>query len=351
MLETLLFTGGKYIPFDLTPLKDFYWTNDYVQRLFHVRDWTWSEAVGNTYHFTNRNNGREEGIRIWRSTVYFDQNSLPAEPHLVLPPGSTSFTDPDAPRGSRFFYLLEVFKGPLDREFTGPFEASALGINVGPGPQDLIAGNPGAGFYGEVPVGDLITGNLLASTIGLTAGTAQHSNEPWLKFNLDGKALYVAKKPYRHSISWDQINAANAVYGDRTIEINGESFKVRLLKGASTNPAENIIGYDPASSHGSEWNRLMYPLVNNITSPNSHPKYPLSQEDIRFGSWANYTEVDLVVHSTGGNGSLTWCQEVDSSNAARRVIRGHSGLSFFNFNTSSSTFSTYGWRPCLELVS
>src|SRR5690554_5978523 len=207
MLETLLFTGGKYIPFDLLPLKDFYWTNDYVQRLFHVRDWTWSEAVGNTYHFTNRNNGKEEGIRVWRSTVYFDQNSLPAEPHLVLPPGSTSFTDPDAPRGSRFFYLLEVFKGPLDREFTGPFEASALGINVGPGPQELIAGNPGAGFYGEVPVSELITGDLLASTIGLTEGTVLHSNEPWLKFALDGKTLYVAKKPFRHSIPWDQIHA------------------------------------------------------------------------------------------------------------------------------------------------
>lgn len=353
MLETLLFTGGKHIPFELTPLKDFYWTNDYVQRLFHVRDWTWSEAVGNTYHFTNRNNGKEEGIRVWRSTVYFDQNSLPAEPHLVLPPGSISFTDPDAPRGSHYWYLLEVYKGVGNSEFTGPFEASALGINVGPGPQELIAGNPGAGFYGEVPVSELITGNLLAVEIGLTNGTAQYSDEPWLKFALDGKTLYVAKKPFRNRVAWDQIHAQGAVYGDRTIDINDESFKVRLLKGASSDPAINTTGYDPEASHRSEWNRLLYPLIPNPSNAESIPSFPVSGEGLTFGSWANYTEADLVVHSTGGNGRRSWCQESRGSN---RVTRGYNGVSYLDFTTSSlsgagsGTRSSVGWRPVLELI-
>lgn len=343
MLETLLFTGGKYIPFDLLPLKDFYWTNDYVQRLFHVRDWTWSEAVGNTYHFTNRNNGKEEGIRVWRSTVYFDQNSLPAEPHLVLPPGSTSFTDPDAPRGSRFFYLLEVFKGPLDREFTGPFEAIALGINVGPGPQELIAGNPGAGFYGEVPVSELITGNLLAAEIGLTAGSAINSNMPWLKFALDGKTLYVARAFYRSSVSWSSINACGAVYGETTITIQGDTYKVRLLKGAASDPISGgANSHDPEQSWGSEWNRLFYPLIPN---PSQKPLSGISGEGIVFGEWASYSESIL----TYGNVNRTWCQETNETNTSHRVTRGGT-VTYYSPSTLTSNGVSYGWRPVLELV-
>lgn len=316
MFESLLgLGGGPYIPFVLTPHLNYYWTNDYVQRLLNVRDWSWID-MSNTFHFTNRNQNKETGTRVWRSSVYFDQNSLPAEPHLTLPPGATSFTDPDAPRGSHYWYLLEVYKGPLDREFTGPFDARALGINVGPGPQDLIAGTPGAGFYGEVPVSELITGTALASAIGLTAGTAQHSNEPWLKFNLDGRTLFVAKKPYRHSISWNHISTANAVYGSRTIEINGETYKVRLLKGSATDPYVGGDGADLVGTHGSEWNRLFYPLIPN---PVNKPSYPISGEGLVYGAWMDYTETELVMVSAAGNGNYSYCQEARGGGGGPRL--------------------------------
>ena len=75
-------------------------------------------------------------------------------------------------------------------------------VELGIGPTELIAGDMQAGFFGEVLASELFTGPELASEINLTAGTAQWDNEP-----------YVAKKPYRHSISWDSIAAVNAVYG------------------------------------------------------------------------------------------------------------------------------------------
>lgn len=202
-------------------------------------------------------------------------------------------------------------------------------------------------FLGEVSAGAFITGNALASAIGLTAGTAQHSDEPWLKFLdlVDGKTKYVAKKTFRHTISWDQINAVNAVYGDRSIEINGESFKVRLLKGASGDPVEGISGYDTVSSHGSEWNRLFYPLVPNTANSNKIPTYPISGEGIRFGAWANYTDAEL-----DNSSRWTWCQETNASNTSQRVRRGNSGLSYFGLAGSSNAYSYYAWRPVLELV-
>lgn len=203
----------------------------------------------------------------------------------------------------------------------------------------------GVSFLGEFPANGFMNGAALASAIGLTAGTAQHSNEPWLKFNLDGKTLYVNKKSYRHSISWDQINAVGAVFGTATVTINGLTYKVRLLKGAASDP---IYGggalHDPVQSWGSEWNRLMYPLVPN---PTNKPSSGISGEGIIYGASANYTETELNLVSSSGTGRAIWCQE---SSGGSRVFRGSVGLSFFNLYTSSGVTTATGWRPVLELV-
>lgn len=197
-------------------------------------------------------------------------------------------------------------------------------------------------FKGEVPVSELITGAALASAIGLTAGTAQHSNEPWLHFELDGKTLYVAKKTLRHTVSWDQINARGAVFGTATVTIQGDTYKVRLLKGANTDPTPADVGFDMEVCYGSEWNRLMYPLVPN---PADTPTHPISQEGIRYGEWADYTETQLDITN-----KYTWCQETITGNSAQRRSRGYLGVSRLSRNTASAANPGYCWRPVLELV-
>ena len=205
-------------------------------------------------------------------------------------------------------------------------------------------------FLGEVATANFISGATLATQIGLTAGTAQHSNEPWLHFALDGVELYVAKKPYRHSLSWDHINAAGAVFGDKTIEINGKTYKVRLLKSvANGNTYTGDAGHDPIQAYGSEWNRLMYPIHSGKHTDASNPT-PVSGEGIRFGTLAQYTDTDLVVDYRVGNGSYSWCQETPSSSTGARVRRGGTGVSRLYWYTASGVSSPYGWRPVLELV-
>src|SRR5690606_28710751 len=103
----------------------------------------------------------------------------------------------------------------------------------------LIAGDEATGFYGEVPANDFITGDALASMLGLTSGASQNSDEPWLKFSIDGKTIFKSKKPFRNSISWNHIHAVNAVYGDRIITIEGNDYKVRLMRGAENDPSQN----------------------------------------------------------------------------------------------------------------
>lgn len=209
---------------------------------------------------------------------------------------------------------------------------------------NVIEGPPGVEFLGEQSVTGFINGLQLASAIGLTAGTAQHSTQPWLHFTLDGKTLYVAKKPYRYSVSWNQINAVNAVSGSRTVIINGRTYKVRLLKSvASGNTYTGSNAYDPIETWGSEWNRLMYPIHSGNGTT-------VSGEGFYFGTLAQYTDTDLVVHRDAGNGARCWCQENLSSSSTTRVYRGNIGVSYLSWS-AASTVSTYdGWRPVLELV-
>ena len=213
-----------------------------------------------------------------------------------------------------------------------------------------VEGPPGVEFLGEVGVNDFINGEELATQIGLTAGTAQHTDSPWLHFILDDVELYVAKKPYRHSVSWTQINDVGAVFGTKTVIINGLEYKVRLLKSAAVGDKYiGSSGYDPVGTYGSEWNRLMYSVHSGKHTDASNPS-PVSGELIRFGTLAQYTDADLLVHRDAGNGNRSWCQETPSSDSTRRVYRGSFGVSFLSWYTASNVISHNGWRPVLELV-
>jgi len=207
-----------------------------------------------------------------------------------------------------------------------------------------LARNP---FLGEVLASDFITGNALAAAIGLAGGVAQNSDEPWLKFKdpVDGKTKLVAKKAYRHSITWNHIASANAVYGARTIVIGGKTYKVRLFKGANSDPSTVPANtYDHPGTHGSEWNRLMYHISGR---PFGGAPNTLASEGIDEGDWAQYSEAELLTRYTHGSGALSWCQE---SQGSTRLWRGHGGVALAYYDAPGYTSSYYGWRPVLELV-
>lgn len=222
--------------------------------------------------------------------------------------------------------------------------------NLGPGPTELIGyyetpGNPErhTGFFGEASRVELITGGSLAFAIGLTAGVSQYSTDPWLKFLIDGRVVYTPKRTFRHSISWDAINACQAVYGDRTITIADNIFKVSLWKGAAADPTDTVNGsYDGVGTHGSEWNRLFY----NVCTTTHATGKPSQEGD----QWATYTETELCISGAAGYGYRAWCQET-SLTLTNRVYRGSDAVSRLNFGGSSTTSTSVGWRPRLELIS
>lgn len=216
-----------------------------------------------------------------------------------------------------------------------------------PGRQTLIAGTTTQGFFGEVYTAELITGTALAIEIGLSVGTAQFDNEPWLKFMLDEKVLFVAKKPYRHSISWDAINAANAVYGGKEISIGGNTYKVRLLKISLTDPC----AYEGPSLHGGEWNRLMLPIHEEAQGGTFLDWYSIGPDDVPNDWGISYTDVQLHTHRDAGDGAASLVQETLDTDATMRLSRGFNGVSPAMEGPSSLVHAVLGWRPVLEVVS
>ena len=211
-------------------------------------------------------------------------------------------------------------------------EASGVGPSVASLQYDPITDT---GFYGETTTADLYTGSQISAATAVTAGTLQFDTDPWLKFYWHGQVLYIAKKPYRHTVSWDNLNTANAVYGvnlgstGRTRLTKGSmQLDVKLLKGATKDPS-------PAGSPGRQWNELIYRVAVEV---------PAGQVG---ANWGTYTNTDLQIT---GHGGYCWMQEVYQPDVSGRVFRGLSSLSNFSNNTSSSTDNTNGWRPCLALV-
>lgn len=195
------------------------------------------------------------------------------------------------------------------------------------------------GYYGEVSSAQLYTGTQVSTAVGLVSGTLHNDTEGWLKFYWHGQVVFVAKRTYRYGLSWDSINAANAVYGvnlgasgKKTIVKDSYTFDVKLLMGTSKDP-----GITGASGTGRQWNELMYRVTAGTESGEVGT------------NWATFSYAQ--VNADSGNGGNTWVREISQATPANRFGRGGvTGISGTFSGLSTSTSANLGWRPCLSLV-
>lgn len=215
-----------------------------------------------------------------------------------------------------------------------------------PGPVELIAGDENAGFFGEVPVDEFYDGREIATAANLTGGFIFNDDEPWLKFVIDGKIIFKSKKPYRYNISWDSIDRKGCAYGTTTVTKDGVTYKVRLMKGALTDPSKYS---DPdQGAIGSEWNRLMLPISEHAPSSWGRQENFVDSPTEDWG--INYSDRDLGVVSGWGNGARHWCQEKSDSSSREKVSRGSFSVADSSISRENSSSNYYGWSPVLEVV-
>lgn len=244
-------------------------------------------------------------------------------------------------------------------------------------PDTLSFGDMDRGFFGIIPASDFITGDALASELGVTQGTSQFPNTPWLKYAFKQEIYLVPLKAIRYSVSWDHLYLQGAVYGDgltageegaehhnltsssgtdltatkqdATVIVKGSRYRVGLLKGGASDPLNSYNDSDRGSrGPENEWNALILPVHEKAAAGNwNYNQYaPTSVPDWGVG----FSDGDLMTHNKFGNGSLTWCQESSDANPSLRVGRGYSGASSLFANDSAGAYGGRGWRPRLKLA-
>ena len=252
---------------------------------------------------------------------------------------------------------------PLSGRYSGQVTFTISELLPPPGTTDLVGGDLQAGFYGEVSSEELISGDELAAQLDLSAGVSQNSDVPWLKFSYNNTIQYTPLKPIRHTISWNDLNNAGLVFGDKTIDIDGNTYKVRLFKGTRF-PESNLLlehgeKNTPDMYHGSEWNRLMAPIHDGATVDGGWRQQQLAQylgESDVPGQWygpsnpSGYSDADFgTTIRYPALGSSQWAQETIFK-STHRITLGSSHVINPFADISSEVQSAYGWRPVLELV-
>ena len=122
----------------------------------------------------------------------------------------------------------------------------------------------------------------------------------WVPVN----GLLIADRCLLTSISWDDLNAQNLVFG-KEIKIQGFQFCLRLLKVGSTEGALN------------EWDTALDIVGDN--------------DDL--WNWRNI---------------FFWGQESVLAGASLRVFRGYGSARYFDWFSSGTRYSYLGFRPALE---
>jgi len=221
------------------------------------------------------------------------------------------------------FIAANIRQGVSLFGITGTLIPASDDYRGAPGPTYLSHGDMNAGYFGRYA--GIFTGNQLSSAAGISIGNGlfySSSNIEWLKFSFEGKIIFLAQKPIRYALSWNDLNNAGCVYGTKHITKDGITYKCRLLR---------IRDGEPDTGPGRE--QYLVQKVHNIAG----------------GAWDKLTNSDLYFNQPGGtNGHFSFAQETAPNNSSHCYsYTSSSGSSTVAKNDRGAWF---GWRPVLEVV-
>jgi len=274
-------------------------------------------------------------------------------------------------------------------------------------PSTLIGGdfNEGEGFFGEVTGDKFIYGwevlgqlwgmdmnvidtkakfiasftEVFGSDISYTftgdsytaLGVSDNLEVEWLKFYDHGYLIFIPKRPLLNNITWNEINNALGGYEGKEVQIpvsrinpiqtytNKKSVGLvcRMINGGNLQPV--IIGNinerglkNNNLCMGSEWNRLMYRICDQIPSDTFSGSMQGYSGGKQFGdNWYNYTGSILGFGASNDLGRVTWCREYCwYQNTLYCCNRSNvSGVGFMSYLAPSYRSVNRGFRPALVL--
>ncbi len=322
-----------------------------------------------------------QSILVYRSETPIDKSALPAV-HATLAGNVTEYVDDYVEYKKVYYYAFDVIKGS-DHVLGNYVKAVAVNY-TGAGPQELIAGDTDAGYYGSIVPTDFISWTDLAKLLnltGMTLTTYPAAAQLWLKFSHKGKTLFTPQKPICTG-PWEQLYKQGLIYGTkgahprtfttipeveqyRTVEINKSKYLVRsmtalppgvnpaVVQSVTVIPSSPIVGqtiiyrpgfYDSVNDlTGSEWNDLMLKMFT-VTPPSQRGE--------------NFAQMNMNLSYDGSNTAGMLCtllfQERNSAGNvwSRCTMPGNSngGSIAPAYIANLSTGSNGHWRPVLELI-
>lgn len=284
-----------------------------------------------------------DAFRLYRSDTPIPDTPLPAP--LVQVSGTTfTYTDNTVVRNKTYYYRVGVVVGT--EETLSSNVALAFMPYTGPGPQKLLRGDWASGFFGKLTIDEMFnqTDILLQMASGFASSGGMSG---WNKHVYQGKILFYPDSALTAGMTWQQIYTKGLMYGNTpqadwpawvkttygivpqgVIVQRGEhQFVCRTPMIRSSIASTDTTS--PAMKNGEYDNCLATPYQGRtLGTPGSG--FPGTMDDQTHGRALYSMCADLV-----GPGTIyTKTNPVDAQTS---------------LGTTSSN-SSYGWRPVLELV-
>lgn len=291
-------------------------------------------------------NAAPSEFRIYRSTSRIADGALPA-PLATVAGNVFQYVDKTALRNVLYYYRVGSMVDGI--EVLSPNQPLMFLPDSGPGPQKLLRGNYEAGYFGSIPLEELVTGVDFATYYGLTWQVVT-SNAPtkWLKFISKGKVLFFPDyNGLLQSVTPNQVYQAGLMYGTNDAAVisdvmrtpNGVVNQVRpYRKGDWTfiprcpisRADRTLTTQTPAEDwRGGEIDLVFAPCFFN--------------RSLAASQFANVRQIDDLLNST----LYFFTQDTYVTGV---ICRGTAAFDAQQGLNPASTSGTYNYRPVLELV-
>lgn len=150
---------------------------------------------------------------VYRSTSKIDVGNLGA-PLATLPGNALTYTDNTVQRGVTYYYVVTSVQG-TDEAPSAQYVMAYIPY-TGPGPQTLVRGTWELGYFGRVPVEDILTHAEIVAACGMTVAEATPNTATgnyWHKVVYKGKILFFPNLMIASTVSFQTLYQKGLVYG------------------------------------------------------------------------------------------------------------------------------------------
>lgn len=299
----------------------------------------------------NNKNTAADSVKLYRSTSRIDTADLP-EPIATLPGDAKEYVEKDFLQyDTDYYYVVEV-TGPHGNTFS-PNRKYRLGVDVGPGPKELIAGNEEFGLFGVFSGWDYEREIMDMFSPFFTP--AQLMSSRFVKFIRKGKICYIRNDLAYSGNSRSTVNAGFHAFSSNDIVIrNDDAYKQRvdaaggvvrragnynyIARFATIGDSEKLLDLNTTNFNWTETAVGVSELLDILrVVADSRMRITRDKRPFRVAGLTAGSSITLVAPD---------CYQ--ASYCAGMTLSSTNSISVSATQANNNTTSTYNWLPIIE---